>query len=86
MRYLPLIALLLPTAAPAQTLQNQPFNMPIMGKAADNPRCTTPENRRISNKDKFYAGKLGEMPNAKPIYTVLNTVDGCPKPISVKRG
>ncbi len=86
MRYLPLIALLLPAAAPAQTLRIEPFNMPVLNEPLDATRCIAPERRRVGNQPAPRARKLGDMPDAKPIYTVLNKVDGCPKPVSVKRG
>ena len=86
MRYLPLLAALLPTAAIAESAPIPPSNMPVLSRPADASKCVAPRSLRIGNRPAPQLRKLGEMPDAKPIYTVLNEVDGCPKPVSVKRG
>ncbi|GAA0665725.1 hypothetical protein FHT00_000876 [Sphingomonas insulae] len=57
-------------------------NMPVHGKAAD-PKCERPLARHVGDVPPPGIRKLGEMPPAKPIYTVLREIDGCPKPVSV---
>jgi hypothetical protein len=80
MRYLLLLASLVPAAAIAQ----KPSTSPTQAKLKLT-KCERPGVRRVDGGPRAGVRKLGEMPPAKPIYTVLREVDGCPKPVSVQR-
>ena len=84
MRYLPLLAVVLPTAALAQPVPHPvpQTNTPVIGKT--NERCPRVASRRVGDVPPPGARKLGEMPAAKSIYTVVREIDGCPIPVSVR--
>ncbi len=84
MRYLSLFAILLPTAAAATPGPNPipKSNTPVIGKTDE--RCPRVASRRVGDVPPPGARKLGEMPPAKPIYTVVREIDGCPMPVSVR--
>ncbi len=84
MRYLPLFAILLPPAAAATPGPNPipKSNTPVIGKTDE--RCPRVASRRVGDVPPPGARKLGEMPPAKPIYTVVHEIDGCPMPVSVR--
>lgn len=83
MRYVPLVAILLPAAALAQSGAIPPTNTPVVGKGK--PDCVPPGARRVGDVPPPAARKLGDMPPATPIYTVVREIDGCPIPVSVGR-
>ena len=79
MRCLTLLLLVLPSALPARALPET--GMPVIGTV---PReCAGPHAKRVGDRPPPRARKLGEMPPAQPIYTVLRKVDGCPIPVKV---
>jgi hypothetical protein len=82
MHYLPLLALLLPAAALAQSGAIPRSNTPVVGKVKSG--CVPPGARRVGDVPPPAARKLGDMPPAKPIYTVVREIDGCPVPVSVR--
>ena len=53
-------------------------------KPVENKRCSKPgvEMTRIDTP-RATPRKLGEMPPAKPFYTVVREIDGCPQNVSV---
>ncbi len=83
MRYLPLLALLLPSMTPAQTPRAAPH---ANGSAVRQQPCVRPELQQAAGTPTAGVRKLGEMPPAKPIYTVLREIDGCPTPVAVRPG
>jgi hypothetical protein len=74
MRRLSLLLALLPTLAAAQPAKPK----------APLATCERPSARQVSGAVKPGLHKLGELPTAKPIYTVVREVDGCPTPVSVR--
>jgi hypothetical protein len=76
MRCFPLLIALVPTLAAAQPTKPKP---PLVD------RCERPSTRQVSGAVKPGLHKLGELPPAKPIYTVVREIDGCPTPVSVRR-
>ncbi len=75
MRYLILCAALLPAIAAAQPATKS--TKPPKAK------CEAPGVRQVDGVQRPGLHKLGDLPPAKPIYTVLREIDGCPKPVSV---
>ncbi|MCP3733328.1 hypothetical protein M9979_00315 [Sphingomonas sp. RP10(2022)] len=84
MRYLPLLAMLLPAVVTEQSPAVPRSNMPVIGKAPAKAHCERPGARRVGDAPPPGVRKLGEMPPAKPIYTVVREIDGCPIPVSVR--
>lgn len=83
MRYLPLLALFLSAAAPAAE-PSAPVMRPI-DPVTQRARCERPDARFIATvKPETGVRKLGEMPPAQPIYTVVRAIDGCPRPVAVR--
>jgi hypothetical protein len=83
MRYLFLAALLSAAAAPAQERSEAPrLRAPGRG-IKDLTHCKRADVHKVQGVAEPGARKLNEMPQAEPIYTVLNEVDGCPVPVSV---
>lgn len=83
MRYLILCAALLPSLAIAQAVQKAtPKVAPHVTKPAK-ARCERPGARQVTSAERPGIRKLGELPPAQPIYTVVREVDGCPIPVSV---
>jgi hypothetical protein len=76
MRYLLLLASLVPAVAIAQTPPTGPTEAKLKLT-----KCERPGVRRVDGDPRAGVRK----PPAKPIYTVLREVDGCPKPVSVQR-
>jgi hypothetical protein len=76
MRRLSLLIALVPTFAAAQPA---PKTKPLPAK------CERPGARDIVGTTKPGLRKLGELPPAKPIYTVVRQIDGCPTPVSVRQ-
>jgi hypothetical protein len=74
MRRLSLLLALLPTLAAAQPTKPKP---PLA-------TCERPSARQVSGAVKPGLHKLGDLPPAKPIYTVVREFDGCPTPVSVR--
>jgi hypothetical protein len=74
MHCLPLLIALVPTLAAAQPAKPKP---PLA-------KCERPSARQVSGAVKPGLHKLGELPSAKPIYTVVREIDGCPTPVSVR--
>lgn len=72
------VMMLLIALVPAVTL-GQPSPKPKPPAS----RCEQPQVRRIAGATTPGLHKLGDLPPAKPIYTVLRQVDGCPRPVSV---
>ena len=52
---------------------------PVTGKP-----CVKPKFEQVEQKQRFRAGKLGDMPPATQVLGVYNEVDGCPQPIVVR--
>ena len=84
MRYLPLLAILLPGLANAQVDPHPGTKTPVIGQTVE--RCQRVTDRRVADAPAPGARRLNEMPPAKPIYTVVREIDGCPIPVSVRPG
>ncbi|MEH3159206.1 MAG: hypothetical protein PGN08_09940, partial [Sphingomonas taxi] len=68
---------------PAQTPRTAPHSGE---RAVRHQPCVRPELQQAAGTPKGGVRKLGEMPPAKPIYTVLREIDGCPTPVAVRPG
>jgi len=80
MRFLPLLTMLLPVAVHAG-----PPSQPTDQASAKLRDCVRPSVRQVATRDRPGIRKLGELPPAKPIYTVIREVEGCPVPVAVTR-
>jgi hypothetical protein len=76
MRRLSLLIALVPTLAAAQ---------PAPKTKPQSAKCERPGARDIAGTTKPGFRKLGELPPAKPIYTVVRQIEGCPIPVSVRQ-
>lgn len=83
MRYLILCAALLPGLAEAQAMPKPHPNVAPKLATSSKAKCEAPAAREVAGAFQPGIHKLGEMPPAQPIYTVLREIDGCPKPVSV---
>ena len=79
MRYVILLSMMLPaTALP----ESDPS--PKARSSASKAQCTRPELKQAEGKAPTVGlHKLGDLPPARALYTVVRQIDGCPIPVSV---
>lgn len=84
MRYVMLLSMLLPGAAMAATDPAARIS-PSAAKARSKPQCVDRPELRQADARRPSVGmhKLGDLPPAHAIYTVVRQIDGCPVPVSV---
>jgi hypothetical protein len=78
----PLLAAVLLTAPGIAPSQTRSFDLrrPTPARCAPAAGIVADHDGRIAPR------KLGEMPPASQIYTVYTVVDGCPRPVVVRKG